>query len=270
MNVGKKKTEFHKEILRCIGVKERDLDETAYQLENGKWITSCYSSENRPHQWFFSLKGTTLGNLRAGAFVLLICGSLRQILVVPAIELIRWLITPDIPTRSDGSWRFKIYKDNDIYEMSIPVTGERKDVSEHLNNFVVLGKNLRQMEKVIERDISDDYTDIGGGDWEEATRKIQEYIPEYQEIVSSLKEKYKNKCQVEGCGYTFRKRGGGFYSEGHHLIWRAEGGGPEASNVVILCPNHHRTFHYADVEIRGLEGHKRRVTINGVHHLIVY
>ena len=145
-----------------------------------------------------------------------------------------------------------------MYEMSIPVTLERQTLSQYLNNFGVLGGTLRQME----RDLSDD--------WGESTKKIQKHILGYQRIVGELKERYKNECQIEDCGYTFEKRGGGFYSEGHHLIWRSEGGGPEQSNVVILCPNHHRMFHYADVMIEDPVGDERNVTINGVRHSILY
>jgi len=129
---------------------------------------------------------------------------------------------------------------------------------------------LEQCLQQVERELSDDYTEIGGGNREEAIKKIPEYIPEYQRIVDSLKGKYGNRCQIESCGDTFRKRGGGFYSEGHHLVWRAAGGGPEAENVVVLCANHHRMFHYADVEVGEPEGSKREVRINGESEFIVY
>jgi len=90
----------------------------------------------------------------------------------------------------------------------------------------------------------------------------------YQGIVNDLKEKYKNRCQIEGCGFTFEKRNGGFYSEGHHLVPLSEAGTQEADNIVILCPNHHKMLHYARVEVGDLKYGKREVKINGDPHFI--
>ena len=38
------------------------------------------------------------------------------------------------------------------------------------------------------------------------------------------KVKYKNKCQIEGCGYTFKKKDGNGYSEAHHWVLVSKGG----------------------------------------------
>ena len=45
----------------------------------------------------------------------------------------------------------------------------------------------------LERELSDDYIDIGGRSQEEVAKKIPEYIPEYRRIVDDLKGKYENK-----------------------------------------------------------------------------
>lgn len=74
-------------------------------------------------------------------------------------------------------------------------------------------------------------------------------IKRYQQVINKLKEKYNNKCQIEGCNFSFKKKNGGYYSEGHHLKLLSEGGSQDENNVVILCPNHHRMFHYADINI---------------------
>lgn len=104
----------------------------------------------------------------------------------------------------------------------------------------------------------------------ETKEVILNRIIRYQKIVSNLKSKYKNKCQIEGCNFTFKKKNGEYYSEGHHVEFLAKGGSQEESNVVILCPNHHRMFHYADVEIFERENERRKVSINGDEKYILY
>lgn len=95
-------------------------------------------------------------------------------------------------------------------------------------------------------------------------------IKRYQQIVNELKRKYQSRCQIEGCNFTFKKKNGEYYSEGHHLKPLSEGGSQTADNIVILCPNHHRMFHYADVKIFKLKGNRRKVLINGKVHYIKY
>ncbi len=40
------------------------------------------------------------------------------------------------------------------------------------------------------------------------------------------------------------------YCEAHHLVPLSLNGGQEAENVIILCANHHRMFHYANNYIK--------------------
>lgn len=95
-------------------------------------------------------------------------------------------------------------------------------------------------------------------------------IKREQQIVSKLKNKYKNCCQIEGCNFTFKKKNGEYYSEAHHLKLLSEGGSQDENNVVILCPNHHRMFHYADVKIFDRNKDRRKAIINGEEHYIKY
>lgn len=95
-------------------------------------------------------------------------------------------------------------------------------------------------------------------------------IKRYQHVINKLKIKYKNECQIEGCSFSFKKKNGDYYSEGHHLELLSEGGSQDEDNVVILCPNHHRMFHYADIDIQEKINNKRKVVINGEEEFIVY
>ena len=95
-------------------------------------------------------------------------------------------------------------------------------------------------------------------------------IKRYKKIVDTLKVRYEGRCQIEGCNFTFKKQNGVYYAEAHHLLPLSKGGTQDEHNVVILCANHHRMFHYADVNIGELLNGKRPITINNVNLNIIY
>jgi len=96
-------------------------------------------------------------------------------------------------------------------------------------------------------------------------------IKRYKKVVDEVKMKYNGRCQIEHCGFTFSKSNGENYAEGHHLIPLAEGGDQTPKNIVILCANHHRMFHYAKVEIGQIQpNNKRTVFINNERFAIIY
>jgi predicted restriction endonuclease len=78
-----------------------------------------------------------------------------------------------------------------------------------------------------------------------------------------VKEIYDHKCMIDGCGYTFMKKNGQPFAEAHHLQALSEGGPDDPSNIVCVCPNHHRQFHHADVEKVSRADSKLVVKING-------
>lgn len=104
----------------------------------------------------------------------------------------------------------------------------------------------------------------------ESVEVIISKIKRKQQIVNKLKNKYNNCCQIERCNFTFLKKNGECYSEAHHINLLSEGGSQAESNVVILCSNHHRMFHYADIKIFDREGDRCKVIINGEQHYIKY
>lgn len=63
-----------------------------------------------------------------------------------------------------------------------------------------------------------------------------------QKIVKELKALYKNKCQV--CGKTIDLGNGIMYSEVHHIqpLGNQHNGVDNKSNMLVLCPNHHKMF----------------------------
>jgi hypothetical protein len=150
-----------------------------------------------------------------------------------------------------------------------------KDILNHGNNsrFGRIGngsyfylKNYSS-EDLLYRDLKEDEM-LPENETEES--RIQR-IKRYRKIVTLLKEKYNGHCQIAGCGFTFEKRDGSNYSEAHHLIPLSKGGTQESSNIVILCANHHRIFHFADINIGGSKDDKRSIIINDkIHSRIVY
>ena len=75
-------------------------------------------------------------------------------------------------------------------------------------------------------------------------------------IVKNMKEKYSNRCQI--CGFTFKKRDGNLYSEVAHIIpiHSAEIGVDKPSNLIVLCPNHHKMLDFGAVEIISKNNYK--------------
>jgi 5-methylcytosine-specific restriction protein A len=66
--------------------------------------------------------------------------------------------------------------------------------------------------------------------------------------VRTLKALYKNRCQISGDKYAFKKVDGEFYSEAHHLVPLGRGGADSVYNIVVVSPLLHRMLHLARVE----------------------
>lgn len=68
-------------------------------------------------------------------------------------------------------------------------------------------------------------------------------------IVQRMKEKFGNKCQI--CGFTFRQINGNLYSEAAHIqpLSSNQPGVDRPSNIVILCPNHHKMLDHGNLRV---------------------
>jgi predicted restriction endonuclease len=95
-----------------------------------------------------------------------------------------------------------------------------------------------------------------------------------ERTIGKLIANYYGCCQIVGCGFTFPKgRDGrkGTYCEAHHLQTLAGNGKDVPENILVLCANHHRQFHFDDAKISKrernylvaeLSGKKFRVNID--------
>lgn len=87
--------------------------------------------------------------------------------------------------------------------------------------------------------------------------------------VSRVKKMYNNQCQV--CGITI-KTPAGTYSEGAHIkpLGKPHNGIDDESNILCLCPNHHKMLDYHsftmndDFSLVGIVG---KLTVNKKHYL---
>lgn len=133
------------------------------------------------------------------------------------------------------------------------------------NDFETIYHYVQQQDKEIQGFLEDD-TNLKN----DTVETIINRIKRHQQIVTKLKDKYNNHCQIDGCNFTFKKKNGGFYSEVHHLVPLSQGGSQGEDNVVILCPNHHRMFHFAYVEIGELKNSCRKIKINNINYDFLY
>lgn len=72
--------------------------------------------------------------------------------------------------------------------------------------------------------------------------KMYLYRDAYQ--VELIKKLRNYKCQF--CGTSIIKKCGGLYVEGCHIRQKTKGGNESLSNILILCPNCHKTFDLGD------------------------
>ncbi|TVM04375.1 MAG: HNH endonuclease [Candidatus Brocadia sp. WS118] len=63
-------------------------------------------------------------------------------------------------------------------------------------------------------------------------------------IGESLKLFYGYRCQV--CGDNFAKKYNCVIAEAHHIVFFVSSLNNDASNIIVLCPNHHRIIHKAN------------------------
>jgi 5-methylcytosine-specific restriction protein A len=65
-----------------------------------------------------------------------------------------------------------------------------------------------------------------------------------RDLVEQLRDLYRGECQI--CGWAPRSRYGAEICEAHHVRWLSRGGEDALTNLVLVCPNHHRAIHRCD------------------------
>lgn len=70
------------------------------------------------------------------------------------------------------------------------------------------------------------------------------------ELSRKLKALYKHECQI--CGLRLCFPDGTYYAEAHHVqpLGRPHNGHDVATNIIVVCPNHHVLLDYGAIELR--------------------
>jgi len=73
---------------------------------------------------------------------------------------------------------------------------------------------------------------------------MTEVVRRDRDLVEQLRHLYDGECQI--CGWAPRRSYGTELCEAHHVRWLSRGGDDALSNLVLICPNHHRAIHRCD------------------------
>jgi hypothetical protein len=87
------------------------------------------------------------------------------------------------------------------------------------------------------------------GDSPEVVERKSTVIRRNYTLVRKMKDRYENKCQI--CGFTFLQKNGNYYSEVAHIepISTRQAGVDTPSNMIVLCPNHHKMLDHGSLKI---------------------
>lgn len=96
----------------------------------------------------------------------------------------------------------------------------------------------------------------------------QERIARDNDIVELKKMLYGYECQI--CGWSCRTKNGGNYIEGAHIKSKKDDGTEHPSNILILCPNHHKMFDDGQTTYEMKDDKVVNLVINGVDLKIKY
>ena len=103
---------------------------------------------------------------------------------------------------------------------------------------VVKGQKERELEAGLESDIQDE---TAGYDQMNQLIKIRKLN---KKIGDNLKRLYQYRCQI--CGRLIGEEYGSHVVEAHHIEYFVKSLNNDASNQIIVCPNHHSIIHDVD------------------------
>ena len=84
--------------------------------------------------------------------------------------------------------------------------------------------------------------------------------------IAQLKIYREFKCQI--CDTRIKKKNGGFYIEAAHIKPKHKKGSELPSNILILCPNHHKEFDYGNTVVVNHSSDEIEFELNGKVHKI--
>ncbi|MBN1319185.1 MAG: hypothetical protein JXA42_27120 [Anaerolineales bacterium] len=131
--------EIHKRVLRNLSGNSKRLDRSLYELDNGKQILFRTSKKHtygkRSHYWFGFHEDRLLKVDASNLYVLFVCGTENQVVILPANYLLTLL--EYVSTASDDNWKVKIYKAENRFNFSVAGKDD-VGVTEYLNRYELL------------------------------------------------------------------------------------------------------------------------------------
>jgi len=99
----------------------------------------------------------------------------------------------------------------------------------------------------------------------------EEVLRRDRDLVEELRELYSGECQI--CGWAPLNRYGANLCEAHHVRWLSRGGEDVLTNLVLICPNHHRAIHRCDApfdfEYNAFVLANMREALTLMHHTVI-
>jgi predicted restriction endonuclease len=142
-----------------------------------------------------------------------------------------------------------------------------------------LGKETTNTKDCLENERVNSFVDIANLErkYKDASPQVKEIISkkiERGKVSSQIKEIYEYKCKLCEALHkhplSFKKTDGVYYIETHHItpVSNLEKGSLGVSNLITLCANHHRQFHYGDIEVIENKPNQLKVKIDGQNTII--
>lgn len=129
--------DLHREVLDNLGVEFQRLDRRLFQLPDDTYLlfrTSKAHIEGGRFLYWFGFQRSRIDVAQPDRlFILFICGSDSQVIVIAASEMLEYL--RGVPTASDDNWKVKIYQSGDDFTMvlsghpAIPISNRLNDYS---------------------------------------------------------------------------------------------------------------------------------------------
>lgn len=99
---------------------------------------------------------------------------------------------------------------------------------------------------------------------------MTEAVTRNRQYSERLRETYLGRCQI--CCWDPRLIYGVDICEAHHIRWLGRGGEDQLSNLLLICPSHHRAIHRLDAvfdwDLMGFKFGQNTETLNLLNHQI--
>lgn len=167
--------------------------------------------------------------------------------------------------KSAGGFPFNSYSIlNNIYNRLTGKYLSKVEALKQLNDDETEQNALETIESSrITSEILNDLRNLSPDDSEEIEIKSKTYKRDNRTIVQ-LKIIRGHKCQI--CGNNIQKRDGSYYVEAAHITPKRQKGAELPSNILILCPNHHKEFDLGEREILHQDSDLLKIKLNGVEY----